>query len=86
MAIVERAAEIQGGGGEFVVAAAREAANRIIEETGVIRFAVAGQRGFAEAVVGPPKPPDGLEKAFASRRPRSLASRPRALAFCPARA
>ncbi len=69
LAIVKRAAEIQGRGvSEFVVAAAREAANRTIEETGVIRLAVAGRRAFAEAIIDPPKPSAGLRKAFASHR------------------
>jgi uncharacterized protein (DUF1778 family) len=69
LAIVKRAAQIQGRSvSEFVVAAAREAANRTIEETGVIRLALAGQRAFAEAIINPPKPSEGLKKAFASHR------------------
>ena len=69
LAIVKRAAQIQGRSvSEFVVAAAREAANRTIEETSVIRLAAAGQRAFAEAIVNPPKPSAGLKKAFASHR------------------
>jgi uncharacterized protein (DUF1778 family) len=65
--IVKRAAEIQGRSvSEFVVSAAREAANRAIEEASVIRLTLAGQRAFAEAILNPPKPSAGLERAFAS--------------------
>jgi uncharacterized protein (DUF1778 family) len=66
--IVKRAAEIQGRSvSEFVVSAAREAANRAIEEASVIRLSsLAGQRAFAEAILNPPKPSAGLEHAFAS--------------------
>ena len=65
--IVKRAAEIQGRSvSEFVVSAAREAANRTIEEASVIRLTLAGQRAFAEAILNPPKPSAGLKRAFAS--------------------
>jgi uncharacterized protein (DUF1778 family) len=65
--IVKRAAEIQGRSvSEFVVSAAREAANRTIEEASVIRLTLAGQRAFAEAILNPPNPSAGLERAFAS--------------------
>jgi uncharacterized protein (DUF1778 family) len=67
LAIVKRAAQIQGRSvSEFVVAAAQEAANRTIEKTEIIRLSVAGQRAFAEAIINPPKPSAGLKKAFAS--------------------
>lgn len=69
LAIVKRAAQIQGRSvSEFVVAAAQEAAARTIEKTEIIRLSVAGQRAFAEAIINPPKPSAGLEKAFASHR------------------
>lgn len=69
LAVVKRAAEIQGRSvGEFVVGAARDAANRTIEETEIIRLSVAGQRAFAEALVNPPAPSEGLKKAFAAHR------------------
>lgn len=65
--IVKRAAEIQGRSvSEFVVSAAREAANRANEEASVIRLTLAGQRAFAEAILNPPKPSAGFERAFAS--------------------
>jgi uncharacterized protein (DUF1778 family) len=69
LAVVKRAAEIQGRSvSEFVVSAAQEAANRAIEETSIIRLSVAGQRAFAEAIINPPRPSAGLKKAFASHR------------------
>ena len=65
--IVKRAAEIQGRSvSEFVVSAAREAANRAIDEASVIRLTLAGQRAFAEAILNPPKPSAGFERALAS--------------------
>jgi len=69
LAIVKRAAEIQGRSvSEFVVMAAQDAANRIIEEVEIIRLSVAGQRAFAEAIIDPPAPSKGLKKAFAAHR------------------
>ena len=64
LTIVKRAAEIQGRSvSDFVVAAAREAANRAIEETQIIRLSVADQRAFAEAVLNPPAPGEALRRA-----------------------
>ena len=69
LAAVKRAAEIQGRSvSDFVVSAAREAANRTIAETEIISLSAAGQRAFAHAVVNPPPPPKGLKKAFDSHR------------------
>lgn len=69
LAIVRRAAEIQGRSiSEFVVTAAQEAATRTIEETEIIRLSIAGQRAFAEAIINPPAPSKGLKRAFASHR------------------
>ena len=63
--IVKRAAEIQGRSvSEFVVSAAREAANRAIEEASVIRLTLAGQRAFAEAILNPPKLSAGLGRVL----------------------
>ncbi len=65
--IVKRAAEIQGRSvSDFVVAAARDAANRTIEETQIIRLAVEDQRAFAEAILNPPPPSPGLLRAAAA--------------------
>jgi uncharacterized protein (DUF1778 family) len=69
LAVVKRAAEIQGRSvSEFIVSAAQDAANRTIEKTEIIRLSVAGQRAFAEALINPPAPSKGLKKAFASHR------------------
>ncbi|HME20285.1 MAG TPA: DUF1778 domain-containing protein [Acetobacteraceae bacterium] len=71
LAIVKRAAEIQGRSvSDFVVAAAQEAAHRAIEETQVIRLSVEDQRAFAEAILNPPAPTPALRRAF--RRHREL--------------
>jgi uncharacterized protein (DUF1778 family) len=69
--IVKRAAEIQGRSvSDFVVAAAQEAAHRMIEQTQIVRLSVADQRAFAEAIVNPPEPTPALRRAF--RRHRDL--------------
>ncbi len=71
LAIVKRAAEIQGRSvSDFVVAAAQEAANRTIEQTHIIRLSVEDQRAFAEAILNPPEPAPALRRAF--RRHREL--------------
>ena len=64
LAIVKRAAEIQGRSlSDFVVAAAQEAANRTIEEAQLIRLSVEDQRQFAEALLNPPKVSPALTRA-----------------------
>jgi uncharacterized protein (DUF1778 family) len=69
LAIIRRAAEIQGRSvSDFVVAAAQEAAERTIEKTEIIRLSVEGQRAFAEAILNPPKPSAGLRKAAKAHR------------------
>ncbi len=69
LAIVKRAAEIQGRSiSDFVVAAAREAAERTIEKTEIIRLSVEGQRAFAHAILNPPEPSAGLKKAAKAHR------------------
>ena len=71
LAVVKRAAEIQGRSiSDFVVAAAQEAAARTIEETQIIRLSVEDQRAFAEAILNPPEPGPALKRAF--RRHREL--------------
>lgn len=69
LAIVRRAAEIQGRSvSDFVVAAAQEAASRTIDETEIIRLSLAGQRQIAEAILNPPDPTPALRKAFQRHR------------------
>ena len=64
LAVVRRAAEIQGRSvSDFVVAAAQEAACRTIEETQVIRLSVEDQRRFAEALLNPAQLTPAMERA-----------------------
>lgn len=71
LAIVKRAAEIQGRSiSDFVVAAAQEAATRTIEQTHIIELAIEDQRAFAAAIINPPEPTPALRRAF--RRHRAL--------------
>ena len=69
LAIVKRAAELEGRSvSDFVVAAAQEAARRIIEETQVIRLSVDDQRAFVDAILNPPAPTDAMRRAAAAHR------------------
>jgi uncharacterized protein (DUF1778 family) len=69
LAVVRRAAEIQGRSvSDFVVAAAQEAASRTIEETEILRLSVEDQRLIAEAILNPPEPSPALIRAFQRRR------------------
>ena len=66
LAVVRRAAELQGRSvGDFVVAAARDAAHRAIEEAGIIRLSVEDQHRFAEALLNPEPLTPSMERAFA---------------------
>src|SRR5258706_11265867 len=69
LAIVKRAAEIQGRSlSDFVVAAAQEAAYRTIEEVEILRLSAEDQRLLAEAILNPPPPVPALERAFEHHR------------------
>jgi uncharacterized protein (DUF1778 family) len=69
LAVVKRAAEIQGRSvSDFVVAAAQEAAHRTIEETEIIRLSVEDQRLLAEALLNPPEPAPALVRAAENHR------------------
>jgi uncharacterized protein (DUF1778 family) len=69
LAVVRRAAEIQGRSvSDFVVAAAQDAANRAIEGAQIIRLSIEGQRQLAALLLNPPKPGRALKKAFKRRR------------------
>ena len=69
LAIVKRAAELQGRSvSDFIVAAAQEAATRAIEETQIFRLAVEDQRALAEAIFDPPPPSAGLLRAAEAYR------------------
>jgi uncharacterized protein (DUF1778 family) len=64
LAVVKRAAELQGRSvSDFVVAAAQEAANRTIEETHLIRLAIDDQRRFVDLLLDPPALSPALERA-----------------------
>lgn len=64
LAVVKRAAEIQGRSvSDFVVAAAQEAAHRTIEETHLIRLSVEDQQRFVDLLLNPPAPSPALKRA-----------------------
>lgn len=68
-ALLKRAAELQGRSlTDFVVTAAREAAQRAIEETEILRLSLEDQRRIAAAVLDPPEPTPALRRAFERRR------------------
>ena len=69
LAIVKRAAEIQGRSlSDFVVAAAQEAAYQTIERVEIIRLSIEDQRLFAEALLNPPEPAPALVRAAENHR------------------
>jgi uncharacterized protein (DUF1778 family) len=76
LAIVKRAAEIQGRSvSDFIVAAAQEAATRTIEEMQIIRLSVEDQHAFAAAILDPPLPNSALRRAADAYRKIVKASR-----------
>lgn len=76
LAILKRAAEIQGRSlSDFVVAAAQEAAQKTIAETQIIRLAVEDQRALADALLNPPEPNAGLRRARDAHQRLILESR-----------
>lgn len=69
LAAVKRAAEIAGRSvSDFVVEAARQAAEKTIAETQIIRLSLAGQEQLAEILSRPPKLTPALERAFEAHR------------------
>jgi uncharacterized protein (DUF1778 family) len=69
LAVVKRAAEIQGRSvSDFVVAAAHEAAQKTIEETHIIRLSVEDQRALAASILDPEGPAPGLRRAQKAHR------------------
>jgi len=75
LAVVKRAAEIQGRSvSDFVVAAAQEAAHRMIEETQIIRLSVEDQRALADAILNPPPLTPAMERAIERYRKLATAS------------
>ena len=71
LAVVRRAAEIQGRSvSDFVVAAAQEAAQKVVAEIEVIRLSREAQEQFVSLLLNPPPPADALLRAL--KRHRSL--------------
>lgn len=69
LAMVRRAAEIEGRSvSDFVVSAARAAAERTIEETQIIRLSLEDQRALVEALLDPPEPTPTLRRAAKAYR------------------
>lgn len=67
-ALLKRAAELQGRTmTDFVVSAVQAAAQRTIEEAGVVRLSLADQECFAQALLAPPEASPALKRAFARR-------------------
>ncbi len=65
LAVVRRAAELQGRSiSDFLVAAAKEAAYRAIEESQIIRLSVDDQQRFADLLLNPPPPAAAMDRAF----------------------
>ena len=65
LAVVRRAAELQGRSiSDFLVAAAKEAAYRAIEESQIIRLSVDDQQRFADLLLNPPPPTPAMDRAF----------------------
>ena len=69
LGVIRRAAEIQGRSvSDFVVTAAREAAEKAIGEAQIIRLSVEDQRALADALLNPPAPAPGLLDAVEDYR------------------
>jgi len=65
LAVVRRAAELQGRSvSDFLVAAAQEAAYKTIEEAQIIRLSVDDQQRFAELLLNPPPIAPAMERAL----------------------
>jgi len=66
--MLKRAAELQGRTmTDFVVSAVQDAAHKAIEQAEVIRFTLADQQCFANAILSPPQIAPALERAFTRR-------------------
>lgn len=67
--MLKRAAEIQGRTmTDFVTEVLLSAAQRTIEQAGIIKISLEDQARFAEALLAPPAPTPALRRAFARRR------------------
>lgn len=64
LALVKRAAELQGQSlSAFIVASAREAARQVVEAGEIVRLGIEDQRALADAILNPPPPNAALKKA-----------------------
>ncbi len=64
LAVVKRAAELQGRSlSDFVVAAAEDAAQRVLEETHIVRLAVEDQARFVDMLLKPPPLAPAMKRA-----------------------
>jgi uncharacterized protein (DUF1778 family) len=64
LAVVKRAAELQGRSvSDCIVAAAQEAAHRTIEETNNIRLSIEHLQRFVDLLLNPPRLSPALERA-----------------------
>ncbi|MGA2117023.1 MAG: DUF1778 domain-containing protein [Bryobacteraceae bacterium] len=71
LAIVRRAAEIQGRSiSDFVVAAAQEAARKTVADVEIIRLSREAQEQFVSLLLDPPPPSAALRRAL--KRHKSL--------------
>ena len=69
LAVVRRAAEIQGRSvSDFVVAAAQEAAQKTVTEIEIVRLSRAAQEKFVGLLLNPAPPAPALKKAFERHR------------------
>jgi uncharacterized protein (DUF1778 family) len=69
LAIVRRAAEIQGRSvSEFVISAAEQAARKALEEERLIRLSAAEQTRFVDALLNPKAPAPAMQRAFDHHR------------------
>ena len=64
-ALLKRAAELKGRSiSDFVLNAAQDAAQRAIEDDGIIRLSARDQARFAQALINPPTPNAALKRAM----------------------
>ena len=69
LAIVRRAAELQGRSvSDFVVAAAQDAAQKAVAEVEVIRLSREAQEKFVALLLNPPPPNAALKRALKRHR------------------
>ncbi|WP_338073098.1 DUF1778 domain-containing protein [Halochromatium salexigens] len=67
LAIVQRAAEMQGSSvSEFMVEAAEGAARKVLDDRYRIKLSVDDQRRFVELLLDPPEPSEALRRAAAA--------------------